>query len=247
MKYVIALFILFELLSFREGFPQTAPDTSAADSIKPVAAGASALRSLILPGWGQIRQEKLWKAAVLYAGSATFYYRSAYHLNRYYITDNVFYRDKAVMDVSIAVFTHTLAILDAWSTAKTQAPVGWQAQLLSDRPLKSPWGATLRSAIIPGWGQLYTESYLKAVGWAGLVSWLTYETWRNDRQFDRTGIGEYRDDFRRFAWYLGLAYLLMLTDAHVDAYLYKFDKAIELAVTPAVIQERVGLNLSIQW
>ena len=47
---------------------------------------------------------------------------------------------------------------------------------------KSPWGAVLRSAIIPGWGQIYNESYIKApVIWgigAGLVAaWI----WNNNQ------------------------------------------------------------------
>ena len=167
------IFVLSFLLSLLVVVKAQNPDTSrpafsTMDAGLAPSPGSIALRSLVLPGWGQIRQEKLWKAALFYAATSTFYYRAAYHYHRYTLTDNPANKNEAVMDLSIALFVHGLNVLDGWSVARTEAPKGWHADLLSDNPVKSPWGATLRSAIIPGWGQVYTEHYWKAAGWAGL-------------------------------------------------------------------------------
>jgi len=109
---------------------------------------------------------------------------------------------------------------------------------------KSPWGAVLRSAIIPGWGQLYTKSYWKIPIIFGIGGYFVYEWMQNDKlyqdyrdQYDKSftptnpygnqqlkNIREfYRDQRDAFAWYIGLLYLLNLVDAYVDAHLYDFD------------------------
>lgn len=101
---------------------------------------------------------------------------------------------------------------------------------------KSPWGAVLRSAIIPGLGQIYNESYYKApIIWA-LGGWLIYN-WLNNNNlkndyadlFIQTGNENYRflrttyqDRRDEFAIYIGLVYLLNLVDAYVDAHLFDF-------------------------
>ncbi|MBT8378616.1 MAG: hypothetical protein KJN64_05265 [Ignavibacteria bacterium] len=102
---------------------------------------------------------------------------------------------------------------------------------------KSPWGAVLRSAILPGFGQFYNESYWKIpVIWgigALLVSGWVHnnglykengdlfiqsgnETYRQRRDF-------YRDQRDNFTIYLVITYLLNLVDAYVDAHLFDFD------------------------
>lgn len=101
---------------------------------------------------------------------------------------------------------------------------------------KSPLGAVLRSAIIPGWGQIYNESYIKApIIWgifAGIAAgWIYYNTKYVDSRdlFLQTQITAYKDtrDFYRdqrdlMGIYMGLAYLLNLVDAYVDAQLFDF-------------------------
>lgn len=102
---------------------------------------------------------------------------------------------------------------------------------------KSPWGAVLRSAIIPGWGQFYNESYLKIPVIWGLGFWLGYE-WKqyNDlyifyrnryiqtsNEFDRTNRTFYRDQRDLFTVYMVIAYIANLIDAYVDANLFDFD------------------------
>ncbi len=112
-------------------------------------------------------------------------------------------------------------------------------ELISDSVFvmhKSPWGAVLRSAIVPGWGQIYNESYIKApIIWGIFGSlaagWIFYNKKYNDSQdqYLQTKIEGYRNarDFYRdqrdlMSIYIGLAYFLNLVDAYVDAQLFDF-------------------------
>ncbi len=102
---------------------------------------------------------------------------------------------------------------------------------------KSPWGAVLRSAIIPGWGQFYNESYLKIPIIWGLSAWFIYNWDWNNKNYnlyknlysqysDNTNYKTYRDFYHDqrdlFSIYLGLTYILNLVDAYVDAELFDF-------------------------
>lgn len=105
---------------------------------------------------------------------------------------------------------------------------------------KSPWGAVLRSAIIPGWGQIYNESYIKAPVIWGISAWLVYNWLGNNKDYkhykdlylqDPTGRlaknyqslrNFYRDQRDLFTIYLSLTYVLNLVDAYVDAHLFDF-------------------------
>lgn len=101
---------------------------------------------------------------------------------------------------------------------------------------KSPWGAVLRSAVIPGWGQLYNESYWKVPVVWGVAGWFVYNWIDTNNEYIKyrdlyiesdQGIYLSRRDFYRdqrdyFAIYLTLTYLLNLVDAYVDAHLFDF-------------------------
>jgi hypothetical protein len=101
---------------------------------------------------------------------------------------------------------------------------------------KSPWGAVARSAIIPGWGQIYNESYWKAPVIWGIMGWFVYGWIDNNNNYkdyknlySQTGEAlymDYRDFYRdqrdEFAIYLVLTYFLNLVDAYVDAHLFDF-------------------------
>lgn len=101
---------------------------------------------------------------------------------------------------------------------------------------KSPWGAVLRSAIIPGWGQFYNEDYLHIPVIWGLLGWFGYEWVLNNKDysdnrnlFKETGNSLYklrrdfyRDQRDRFTIYMVLTYFLNLVDAYVGAHLFDF-------------------------
>ncbi len=103
-------------------------------------------------------------------------------------------------------------------------------------PTKSSWGAVLRSAIVPGWGQFYNESYWKIPVFLGIGGWFTYNYIWNDDKYEENRLGYinsgniidksqrdfYRDQRDEFAIYLGLTYFAMLVDAYVDAELFDF-------------------------
>jgi len=102
---------------------------------------------------------------------------------------------------------------------------------------KSPWGAVLRSAIIPGWGQFYNESYLKIPVIWGLGIWLGYEWKQNndsyiyyrdrytqsENEYDKINRTFYRDQRDLITIYMVIVYLANLIDAYVDANLFDFD------------------------
>jgi len=102
---------------------------------------------------------------------------------------------------------------------------------------KSPWGAVGRSALIPGWGQCYNESYWKIPIIWGFMGWFTYLYVENNKLYKKYGdlykesLLEFpngdpnyklaRDTYRndRDQWAL---ILLNLVDAYVDAQLFDF-------------------------
>jgi hypothetical protein len=109
---------------------------------------------------------------------------------------------------------------------------------------KSPWGAVLRSAILPGWGQIYNESYIKAPIVLGIFGSLAAVwIWNNHKYNDakylysqnmnnpdpyvvnayRNYRDAYRDQRDLVSIYIGLAYFLNLVDAYVDAELFDFN------------------------
>ena len=132
---------------------------------------------------------------------------------------------------------------------------------------KSPLGAMVRSAIIPGWGQFYNESYWKIPLVLGLTGFLSYGIISEHNNFI-----EYRDlydasitvnnpsgnlqlkQFREFyrnnrdtyGWWFLVTYLLQIADAFVDAHLYDFDISDEMHAG-LVILPAGRLSVSFRW
>ena len=48
---------------------------------------------------------------------------------------------------------------------------------------KSPWGAVARSAILPGWGQIYNEAYWKVPVVWGIMGWFAYSWIDNNNKY----------------------------------------------------------------
>ncbi len=109
---------------------------------------------------------------------------------------------------------------------------------------KSPGMAMLYSALLPGAGQFYNESYWKIPIILGLAAYWGYEwndlnkNYKNYKNlysssltlYPPDGVYQYkliRDFYRterdKFAWYLGILYFANILDAYVDANLFEFD------------------------
>jgi hypothetical protein len=129
-----------------------------------------------------------------------------------------------------------LAFLSAESFPQQDTLITSEQQDTAFVMQKSAWGAVIRSAVIPGLGQIYNESYLKAVVVWGIGGWLAYNWILNNNEYiyyrdQYSLLGNeiyrryrtlYRDQRDLFTIYLGLTYLLNLVDAYVDAHLFDF-------------------------
>ncbi len=153
--------------------------------------------------------------------------------------------------------------------AMAQAVDSTRAEVREDSAFvmaKSPAGAAIRSAIIPGWGQLYTESYWKIPVIFALGGWLAYGWVTNNRDFityrdlyegsitDQNQTGNlnyklyrefYRDRRDTYAWFFGLLYLLQIADAFVDAHL--FDFSVEPGSQTGLLLTPAAVTLSIRF
>ena len=109
---------------------------------------------------------------------------------------------------------------------------------------KSAWGAVLRSAVLPGFGQFYNESYWKIPVIWGVLGYLGYQwnslnksyknyslLYEQSKTVDNAKGNSiyltyrefYQDQRDLFAIYIGLTYFLNLVDAYVDAQLFDFN------------------------
>lgn len=120
---------------------------------------------------------------------------------------------------------------------------------------KSAWGAVFRSAVIPGWGQIYNESYWKAPIVWGISGWFIYNYILNNKNYknyqnlylktqnseDKTIREFYKDQRDLFAMYFVFTYLANLVDAYVDAHLFDF------SVTEDFYRHQPMFNFKIQF
>lgn len=109
-------------------------------------------------------------------------------------------------------------------------------------PEKSPPWAAVRSLLVPGWGQIYTDHRLKAVLVAGAEASL-FVLWRveenaSDSDYEKylaTGNEAFLDESDRhdgrasnyLTWTI-IATFLSVLDAYVDAKFYGFDEKLKL-------------------
>lgn len=130
----------------------------------------------------------------------------------------------------------------------------------------SPTKAGLYSAVLPGLGQFYNKKYWKIpIVWGAVGTGIGIAIW-NDNQYkryrnafvaelnglphefsningiDKTVLGNAQDRSKRQRDYAigitGLIYILNIVDAVVDAHLYEGRHDPDLALTPAVINDR---------
>ena len=126
------------------------------------------------------------------------------------------------------------------------------------QPRKRPWVAVGLSAVLPGLGQIYNETYWKVpliwgLGGYWVSEWIQqnnhYQEFRDKYSASITpqlpsGNGQYlqlrdfyRDERDSFAWYLGALYFLNLVDAYVGANLYDFDVTPDLGADGKLCRE----------
>ncbi len=118
------------------------------------------------------------------------------------------------------------------------------SQKVNFKMKKSPWRAVAYSAVLPGAGQFYNESYWKIPVIAGLGGYFVYEWIQNNNLYldykemyansqtpqnpsgnlQLQGLREfYRDQRDNFIIYSLILYVVNLLDAYVDAQLFDFD------------------------
>lgn len=150
---------------------------------------------------------------------------------------------KTIIKLIILIF---LLHLSAESTSAQVQPLDSNSVKIDTSKFvmkKSPWGAVIRSAVIPGFGQFYNESYWKIPVVWGFLGWFAYQwniannsyinyrdLYNESLQQNSTGNSSYlsirefyKDQRDLFAVFFGLAYFLNLVDAYVDAHLFDFD------------------------
>jgi hypothetical protein len=132
------------------------------------------------------------------------------------------------------------------------------------REAKSPWGAVARSAIIPGWGQYYTEQYWKIPLIVGVSGFLIYGIVSENKQFQQYAddyeasitpenpsgdltLKSYREYYRdrrdTYAVWMLVTYLIQLADAYVDAHLYDFDVSDDLSGSVTILPGAASFTL----
>lgn len=136
------------------------------------------------------------------------------------------------------------------------------------RQTKSTLLAMGLSAVLPGAGQIYNESYWKTPIILGLGGWFVYEwiqynnLYRDYRDQYNASITPtvlngnsrlkdvrefYRDERDGFAWYLGLLYAVNILDAFVDASLFDFHKDSKVILQAFPQPTGVALNLKFSF
>jgi len=115
---------------------------------------------------------------------------------------------------------------------------------------KSPTGAVIRSALIPGWGQWYNGQKLKALLVVGVELGLVGEAiYYNQLAAKSSTVWErdfYEDWRSRFLWWLLAAHILNMLDAYVDAHLKDFDTGPNLSIRRGV-GDGMGAMITFRW
>jgi len=130
---------------------------------------------------------------------------------------------------------------------------------------KSPWTAVGFSALFPGLGQFYNESYWKLPVIAVITGYLGYSYFYNNSKFmdyrDKYTASQdslnpngqavykslrefYRNQRDQFFLYFGLFYLINLADAYVDAHLYDFNVSNKIRVNLFSNKSLLKLNFN---
>jgi hypothetical protein len=223
-------------------FTSTTSDT--ADTVKQTL-WPSLLASAVIPGLGQIRQENPGRAVIFYSSSLYLLFNTIDNYRRYNNDGNTEALSSAQASLALLSQVYLINLLDVLDTYLTNSYQPWPQDLYSDMPIKSPWGAVARSAMLPGWGQVYNEQYIKAVIGFGAFAYFFSRIYHFNQEYRKTGNTEFRDNRVTNSWYLGLTYLIIMIDAYVDAHLYRFDEAMQAHLTLMPQQNSMAVKLGV--
>jgi hypothetical protein len=111
----------------------------------------------------------------------------------------------------------------------------------------SPTGISLRSLVVPGWGQASNQSWIKAALVAGGETVLAIALIRDSHKLSQLSPNdpEYTAAFdrrQREAWWLGGVVFLSMVDAYVDAHLKGF--GVELGPEPTTEEIKVSARIA---
>ncbi len=136
------------------------------------------------------------------------------------------------------------------------------------RMKKSPWLAVGLSAILPGAGQFYNQSYWKVPILLGITAYLGYEYYDNDKKYrdyrDQYAASQspqipegddnlktlrefYRSQRNDFVWYFAIVYVINLVDAYVDAHLFDFSVKEDKIERFGTVDKEYKLNLHVNF
>jgi|GEM_PF-1375849 len=205
------------------------------------------IRSAIVPGWGQIVQEHPGHAVVFYGLSVYLMYNLVWNYHQYEKTKLYTYKQNTYRFAIEYAQVYTSNILDVVHNYIYHEDQPWPGQMFSDIPVKSPWGAVTRSAMMPGWGQLYNEKYIKSVIAFGICLDFGRKVYIYNQKYQRSGDKYYRERRVVNSWYLGLAYMLNMVDAYVDAYLFKFDDIMKMTMVYSPSDKTPLLGVHIEF
>ena len=136
--------------------------------------------------------------------------------------------------------------------------------------VKSPGKAALYSAILPGLGQIYNDSYWKLPIIYGVSAYFVYEYFYFNKDFKDysnkyneslnpnstnyyrqtyfKAVREWnRDNRDAFVWYMGLLYMVNILDAFIDAHLYNFSVDDKIQIGPGNVSGGYQLRLRINF
>lgn len=205
------------------------------------------IRSALIPGYGQIMQERPGKAVVFYGIAGSLIYNGAYNYYWYNKTKNYKYFVRFRKFALLYSQVYLINLLDAIKTQSEGKNLIWKSDRFSDFPMKSPWGAAMRSAMLPGWGQYYNEQYIKSLITLAIVADFVRKAIVFGERYKETRNKSYLERRSVNIWYAGLTYTLNMVDAFVDAYLYKFDETMDMTMSISPIRDTIGFNLTVTF
>ena len=136
------------------------------------------------------------------------------------------------------------------------------------KPFSEPRYVMLRSALLPGWGQLYNGAWLKAIGVAAGEIGFIVGIYNDEKELDRlaeesdaaleagdedayfeatTAYNNRLDQSIRRRWLLGGLLAYALADAYVDAHFSRFDVQFDAPRTTAGGKSDFGGRLRLRW